>query len=94
MDVKEITSQIQFGEDRMFTLISDLGQAHAILRSPFDIRVYLYTSFSGLTEVVFQDDVTPVLIQRGQYRLCSVPFGAAPELHRARVCDLHHCSTK
>lgn len=43
----------------MFTLISDLGQAHAILRSPFDIRVYLYTSFSGLTEVVFQDDVTP-----------------------------------
>lgn len=59
MDVKEITSQIQFGEDHMFTLISDQGQARAILRSPFDIRVCLYTSFSGLTEVVFQDDVTP-----------------------------------
>lgn len=43
----------------MFTLISDVGQPHAIHRSPFDICVSLYTSFSGLTEVVFQDDVSP-----------------------------------
>lgn len=34
----------------------------------------------------------PVLIQCGQCRLCSVPFGAAPELCRARLCDLCHCS--
>lgn len=35
----------------------------------------------------------PVLIQGGQYSLCSVPFGAALELCGARMCDLYHCST-
>lgn len=59
MNVKGITCKMQFGEHRVFTLISDVGQPHAIHRSPFDICVSLYTSFSGLTEVVFQDDVSP-----------------------------------
>lgn len=54
-----ITCKMQFGEHRMSTLISDVGQQPGIHRSPFDICVSLYTSFSGLTEVVFQDDVSP-----------------------------------
>lgn len=33
--------------------------SHAIHYSQFAICVYLYTSFSGLAEVVVQDDVSP-----------------------------------
>lgn len=84
-------SQIWLEGDHMLTLIPDLGGEPSLLPA---------LHLCGFVYIIFMTDwgccpgwCKPVLIQRGQCRLCSLPFGAAAELCRAGLCDLYHCST-
>lgn len=87
--------QIWLDHRQMVTLIPPRGGP----RASRSCWVRAHVCFFFFVYIVFMSDwgflgpgwCKPVLIQRGHCRLCSLPFGAAPELRRPRLCDLCHC---